>query len=101
MDMRNIAASVGETTFVEVTAQRIERLGGKYGKCMKNFPIFPQFQMERGDNYKYTLEGCEKLCLSVEIANKCDCYDSFFFYNFTNLQIRNCAPALPGSISNG
>ncbi|GMR43483.1 hypothetical protein PMAYCL1PPCAC_13678, partial [Pristionchus mayeri] len=60
-----------ETT-IRTRETRFERLGGKYGKCVKS--------IEEVDSYyydgSYTTDGCLRSCYQDEVQKECGCMDS-------------------------
>ena len=77
LNTQSIAAPVGETTFLDVRAQKLERLGGNYGECLNTWPESLNLNTVYSTFYKYSLEACIKFCILTELAKKCQCLDSY------------------------
>ena len=75
---QSVAASVGDATIINVKAQKTERLGGKFGKCVNKFPnsfgISKTFIEER----PYSQSWCNELCLVKQVADQCLCGEQNF-----------------------
>ena len=82
METQSIAAPVGEATFLEITAQQLERLGGRYGTCAKTWPESLNLTNSIS-KWSYTLEACLRICMTVKMAKACGCIDSYD-YDFSS-----------------
>ena len=77
MHSQSLAAGVGDVTFFNVQAQRVEHLGRMYGDCMHTWPEELKLKSPYDEAYRYTIEACLEICLAKNVAITCKCKDSF------------------------
>ncbi|XP_075262742.1 degenerin deg-1-like [Convolutriloba macropyga] len=78
VESQSVAASVGDATIINVKAQKTVRLGGKFGKCVNNYPISLGFNRSVMDEVPYSQSYCNELCLVKHVADECLCGEQNF-----------------------
>ena len=73
-----LSIPVGESTFLAVKQNTVERKGGRYSDCAQDWPKF----LELNDDFKkqwpqYSREVCLELCVQNLMGLKCGCTDTF------------------------
>ena len=77
MKTQSLAVSVGEATFLDIRAQRIDRMGKNYSKCWHVWPEFLNLSTVVTQRWNYSTESCLKYCSLSYVAKECKCIDSY------------------------
>ena len=78
MKTESMAVATGEATFLAISKQQISRMGGKYGKCAKEWPKELKLK-ESITKSNYSTERCLKYCMLNYLLTECGCIDSYDF----------------------
>ena len=90
LQSESFSVAAGETTFIAVKKEVVERKGGYYDNCTKTWPKSLKLSEETQKKWPvYTQESCLKVCLTNNLALECECTDSYETDYSTDSNINN------------
>ena len=74
----SFSVAAGETTFIAMKLEEVQRKGGKYNDCSEKWPKSLKLSEQAQKAWPtYTQESCLKFCLTNALATKCECTDIY------------------------
>ena len=74
----SFSVAAGETTFIAMKLEEVQRKGGKYNDCYEKWPKSLKLSEQAQKAWStYTQESCQNLCLTNILASRCKCTDTY------------------------
>ena len=72
-----ITVSSGTVAKIAIRKEIVERLGGRFGPCVNEFPDELDIPDEIRQQWPYSSRVCDLFCLQTLLWDRCHCVDNF------------------------